>query len=307
LKGESEMKFQLFKGSTLIIALLILLSLHTFAGMAVFVNAAATKYPTVQVNGSGLVELTWKSGKSQVFSSDAYANLGGLYAVTVLPAHGWHIDAVFIDGKPQNILDDHEFSLVNVQAKNMIFTTFLENNGTDDVGTGSNVEAYPYPNVGLIFDNVLVNGFADAYTIWLQPPEAKGESWDIQTNAVFDQNVTVILVLNLTDLSGFNATALRLLRTEVGLARADVNSDGKVDGTDVSIVANANPSSLGDPKYNAALDMDNNGVINDEDVNIVNNYIGESVWQDITLQVVVDNGLVYVYGLTDHFSIFGIH
>lgn len=301
------MKFQLFKESIVAIALVILLSLHAFADTTVLVSAAAIKYPTVCVNGSGSVELTWKSGKSQTYSSDAYPNLGGLDTVIIVPDHGWHIDAIVIDGKPQNILDDDEFSLVSVQARNMISATFLENDGIDDVETGPNVEAYPYPNVGLIFDNVLVNGFAHAYTIGLQPPDAKGEFWDIQTNAVFDQSVIVILALSLTDLGGFDPTALKLLRTDVELARADVNSDGKVNGTDVSIVANANPSKPGDPKYNARLDLDGNGVIDDEDVNIVNNYIGESVWEDITLRVVVENRLVYVYGLTDHFSIFGVH
>jgi len=300
------MKIQPFKQSIVAIALLILLSLHAFAGLTVLVNAAATKSPTVCVNGTGSVELTWKSGKSQTYSSDAYPNLGGLDTVTIVPAHGWHIGAIFIDEKPQNILNDDEFSLTNVLAKNTISAIFLENDGVDNVETGSNVEAYPYPNVGLIFGNVLVNGFATAYTIGLQPPDAKGESWDIQTDAIFDQSVTVILVINLTGLEGFDPTTLRLLRTEVQLARADVNSDGKVDGTDVSIVANANPSRLGDPKYNARLDLDDNGLIDNEDVNIVNNYIGESVWKDITLRVVVDNGLVFVYGLTDHFSIFGV-
>ena len=306
LKGESEMRIQLFKESIVAIALVILLSLHAFAGMSVLVNAAAIKNPTVDINGSGSVELTWKSGKSQTYSSDAYPSLGGLDTVTITPDHGWYIDAVSIDGEPQNVLDDDGFSLVNVQAKNTISAIFLENDGIDDVETGSNVEAYPYPNVGLIFGNVLVNGFATAYTIGLQPPDAKGESWDIQTDAIFDQSVTVILVLSLTGLEGFDPTTLRLLRTEVQLARADVNLDGKVDGTDVSIVANANPSKSGDPKYNVRLDQEPNGVIDDRDVNIVNNYIGESVWEDITLRVVVDNGLVYVYGLTDHFSIFGV-
>lgn len=82
-----------------------------------------------------------------------------------------------------------------------------------------------------------------------------------------------------------------------------------MDGTDVSIVANANPSQNGSLGYDSRLDMNSDGVIDDLDVNIVNNYIGESVWEDITLQVVVDYdlGYVYVYGVTDHFTIFGVH
>jgi hypothetical protein len=311
LKGENEMKILPSRKSAVTTAFLMLLLLQTFASLTILVNAATvTKDPTVYINGSGSVEITWKSGKSQTFSSNTYANLGGLDAVSFIPNHGWHIDAIFIDGNPQVISDEDGFSFTNVRAKNMISVTFLENGGVDDVDLGANVGAYPDPSVGLIFDNVLAEGYVYAYTIgfaYAQPPNAKGESWDIQTDAIFNQNVIVVLVLNLSDLGGSDPQALRLWRTEDELARCDVNLDGKVDGTDVSIVANANPSKLGDPNYDPKLDLNFDGVINDLDVNIVNNYIGELVWKDITLQVVVDNGLVYVYGITDHFSIFGVH
>ncbi len=302
------MKILLPKGSIAKIALLMLLSLSAVASMTLLVNAVAIKDPTVYVTGSGSVELTWKSGKSQTYSSDAYANLGGLDTVAIIPNHGWHIDVVLIDGNSQGILDEDGFSLINVQAKCTVSVTFLENGGEDDVEIGSNVEAYPDPAVGLIFANVEGEGWAYAYTIGLQPPDAKGESWDIQTTATFDGDVTVILVCNRADLpDGFDPYNLRLLRTEVELARADINLDGKVDGTDVSIVANANPSEPDSPHWDPKLDLNNDGLINDEDVNIVNNYICESVWEDITLRVIVDDDLVYVYGLTDHLSLFTIH
>jgi len=302
------MKILLSKESIPTIALLILLSLHAFTSMTIFVNATIIKNPTVYIDGSGSLELTWKSGKSQTYSSDAYANLGGLDSVNIIPNHGWHIDALLIDGNLQAILDEDGFSIINVQAKSMVSVTFVENGGVDDVETGSNVEAYPDPYVGLIFTYVNVEGWAYAIPTVLQPPDAKGGSWDIQTTADFVGDVTVILVLNLADLpDGFDPYSLTLLRTEVELARADVNSDGVVEGTDVSIVANANPSELGEPKYDPKLDLNDNGVIDNEDVNIVNNYIGESVWEDITLQVIVADGIVYVYGSTDHFSIFGVH
>ncbi len=291
------------------IVLLTVLSFGAFAGIAINVNATSVKVPTVYVDGDGLIGLHWKSGKSETYSSDGYASLGGLDSISVMANHGWHIEAFSIDGNPQAILDDHAFTVIGVQAKSNVSATFLENNGVDSVTTGSNVEAYPYPDVGLIFDSVLTSGSAYAYTSELQPPSAKGKSWDISTTVTFNQSVTVILVLDLGTLNGSDPTSLRLLRTEVELARADVNSDGVVTGTDVSIVAYANPSVQGvDPRYDPKLDMNNDGVINDLDVNIVNNHIGETVWQDITLQVVVDAnaGLVYIYGLTDHFSVFGV-
>jgi len=301
------MKILLSKESITTIVLLMLLSLQAFASMTIFVNATIIKNPTVYIDGSGFLELTWKSGKSQIYGFDAYANLGGLDTVNIIPSHGWHIDAVLIDENPQTILDEDGFSLINVQARNMVSVTFLENGGVDDVETGSNVEAYPDPYVGLIFTNVDGEGWVYAIPTVLLPPDAMGGCWDIQTTADFVGDVTVILVLNLADLpDGFDPYSLTLVRTEVELARADINSDGVISGTDVSIVANANPSELGDPKYDPRLDMNNDGVIHDEDVNIVNNYIGESVWEDITLQVIVADGIVYVYGSTDHFTIFGV-
>ena len=307
------MDILLSKKSIVTISVLALLLLHVFSSMTSLVNAtAAAKEPNIYISGSGSVKLTWKSGKSQTYSSNSYANLGGLYSVTFIPSHGWHIATVLIDGKPQAVLDEDGFGIANVYVKNMISVTFMENGGVDDVDLGSNVEAYPDPRVGLVFDNVLTEGFVYAYTIdfaYARPPGAKGESWDIQTDAIFSQNVVVILVLNLADLGGSDPTALRLVKTEDELARSDVNMDGWVDGTDVSIVANANPSKIGDPKYDPKLDLNFDGVIDDLDVNIVNNYNNSPVWEDITLQVIVDNGLgyVYIYGVTDHFSIFGAH
>ncbi len=303
------MKRLLSKKSSVAIAILVPLWLYALVNTVAVVNATTLKEPNIFISGGGSVGLTWKSGKSQIYASDAYASLSGLYGITFIPNHGWHIDAVLIDGNLQGILDEDGFTLVNVRAKATISVTFLENNGVDDVESGLNVKAYPDPLVSLIFDNVLTQGFVYAHVIsyaYAQPPNATAESWDIQTDASFDQNVTVVLVLSLVDLQGLDPPSLRLLRTEQQLAQADVNSDGKIDGTDVSIVAYANPSMVGDPRYDPSLDMNNDGAINDLDVNIVNNYIGQSVWQDITLQIVVSNGFVYVYGVTDHFSIFGV-
>jgi len=307
-RGEDNMKSLQSKESITAIALLALLSLYAFTDMTFFVHGTATKPPNIFIVGSGSLELTWKSGKSQTFYSDAYASFGGLASVRIIPSHGWHIDAVLVNGNPQAILDEDGFSLTNVCDKNIVSVTFIQNGGVDDVDVGTNVEAYPTPYVGIIFADVSVEGWAYADPTQMRPPNAKGETWDIRTTASFVGNAMVILVLNLTDLpAGFDPYSLRLVRTEVELWRADVNSDGVVNGTDVSTVAYANPSTIHDTRYDPRLDMNNDGVINNVDVNIVNNYNGQSVWTDITLQVIVADGFIYVYGSTDHFSIFGNH
>jgi hypothetical protein len=305
MKGEIVVKSLASKETARAIVLLIVLSV-TFIGSVIFRASAApvAKNPTVYISGSGSVQITWKSGKTQTYSSNAYANLGGIYTVTIIPSHGWHIEALLIDGSPQIILDEDGFTLASVEAKNTLSVTFLENGGVDDVQTGLNVESYPDPQVGLVFDYVLVGGYVYAYPIGLQHPDQQGEPWDIQTNAAFNLDVTVYLVCSVTDLpAGCDPYRLTLWRTQVVLG--DVNLDGKVDGTDVSIVANANPSN---PASDPRLDLNGDGRIDDLDVTIVSHNVGEeSVWEQLPSWVLVDNGLVYVYGVTSHFSVIGIH
>jgi hypothetical protein len=301
------MKILLSKGSIAKIALLILLSLNALAGMTILVDAAtAIKDPTVFVDGSGSVELTWKSGKSENYSSNAYANLGGLDTVAIIPTHGWHIDSVLFDGNPEDIIDEDGFILIDVKVKREVSVTFQENGGVDDVDTGSNMPAYPDPGVALIFVNVTAEGYAYAYTIELQHRDQILESWDIQTNATFQDGVNVSLVFNLDDLLdlGIDPHNLALWKTEVVLG--DVNLDGIVDGTDVSIIANVNPDDPADP----TLDLNHDGIIDNEDVNIASHNVGEeSVWEQLQSEVFVDldKRLVYVSGVTDDLSIFGVH
>lgn len=284
------------------ITLLVLLSLNIAMAMTPIAKAApAPKDPTVYINGDGSVEFTWKSGKSETFRNNTYTKLGGLETITITPDHGWHIDAVLIDGNPQGILDEDGYSLIEVQAKRVISITFVENGGIDDVDTGSNIATYPDPDVGLVFNNVFANGFAYAYIIGLQQYDQIGESWDIDTNASFDQNVIVYLVFQANDLpDGIDPLDLALWRTEVVLG--DVNFDGVVDGTDQSIVANANPDD-----YDPNLDLNNDGRVDDLDVTIVSHNHGlESVWEQLESWVLLEDNLVYVYGVTDHFSVFGV-
>ena len=307
------MKILLSKESATIIALLMLLSLNAVAGITILVNAAAIKELTLFVSDGGSVDVTWKSKKSQSYSSTtAYVKKSGLDNVAIIPDHGYHIENVSINGIALECFDEDGFSLVNVKDINMISVDFLENGGVDDVDGGENVEAYPDPDVGLIFDYVGTEGDAYAYPFeHAQYPGQIGEIWDIWTTAEGYEYVTVYLVFNLTKLedAGIDPYDLKLWVTEVDILRSDLNLDGMIDGTDVSIVANANPSKPDDPNWNETLDLYPDGVIDDKDVNIVNDYNGESVWEQLESDVWVDeaNKLVYVSGVTDHFSIFGVH
>ena len=296
------METLLSKKSTVTLALLMLLLLNAATWMTISSCAAVpVKDPTVYLTGSGSIELTWKSGKSEIYSSDAYAGLGGLYSIAITPSRGWHIDAVLLDGNPESIVDEDGFSLTAIEVKRAISVAFLENGGVDDVDVGSGMGAYPDPDVGLLFDSVLAEGYAYAYIIGLRQPDQIGDSWDIQTTAAFDQEITIYLVCNLADLpSGTDPYDLALWRTEVVLG--DVNLDGKVDATDVSIIANANPN---DPNPN--LDLNGDGVVNSTDVTIASHNIGEvSVWEPLDSWIMLEGNRIYVYGVTEHLSIYGV-
>lgn len=302
IEGRKLIKSLLSQKSIVTVTLLTLLLLNVFAWITHLVNATVVKDPTILINGSGSIEITWKSGKSQTYSSNAYTKLGGLELVTITPSPGWHIDTLLIDGNPQGIIDEDGFNLIDIQAKSMVSVAFLENCGVDDVDTGTGVVAYPDPNVGLFFDDVLADGYVYAFVSGLELFNQIGESWDIWTNATFDPDITVYLVCTLDDLpEGLDPYDLALWRTVVHLG--DVNLDGKVDGTDESIVANANPSEPAD----SALDLNDDGRIDNDDVTIVAHNIGlESVWEQLESWVILDGNLVYVYGITEHLSIYGV-
>ncbi|UCG36948.1 MAG: hypothetical protein JSV64_01340 [Candidatus Bathyarchaeota archaeon] len=284
-------------------ALLMLLSSGIIAGIGIHGCAGApVKNPTVYVNGSGSVELVWKSGTSEVYSADVFVNLGGLDTATFTPSRGWHIETVLFDGNSQVILDEDGFSLINIAVKRMITVTFVENGGVDDVDTGSNTAANPDPDVGLIFDSVLIDGYAYAFLFGLEQDDQISESWDIQTTATFEDNITIFLVCNLADLpSGMDPNDLALWKTEWILG--DVNLDGIVDGEDQSIIANVNPDEPIDP----IMDLNYDGVVNNEDVTICSHNHGlESIWVQLESWIVIEGDFVYVYGATSSLSIFGV-
>jgi hypothetical protein len=55
---------------------------------------------------------------------------------------------------------------------------------------------------------------------------------------------------------------------------ADVNGDGVVDSKDVVVVAHANPSAVGSPKYNPAADINHDGKVDSFDVTFVSHSLG---------------------------------
>jgi glucose/arabinose dehydrogenase len=68
----------------------------------------------------------------------------------------------------------------------------------------------------------------------------------------------------------------RIYKLTVGPLSTDLNGDGKVDILDVTIVAKAFGSKLGDPKYDVQADLDQNGVVNIIDISKVAKDFGKT-------------------------------
>jgi hypothetical protein len=68
-----------------------------------------------------------------------------------------------------------------------------------------------------------------------------------------------------------------LLRLDVFLPDPDVDDSGLVDSDDVDLVESRRNEHLGDPLYDARLDLSGDGRIRDEDVALVEEQLGESI------------------------------
>lgn len=79
----------------------------------------------------------------------------------------------------------------------------------------------------------------------------------------------------------------------------DVNGDGKVDMMDITKVAWAYGSSAGDNRYNARLDFNQDGVIDDYDLNAIKVYYGEglSLVGLVGFRLTGERGPILLFGL----------
>lgn len=186
------------------------------------------------------------------------------------------------------------------------------------VPPGENVEVFPNPMVGLVFDEVTVEGWATATETTRYPPppppsppdeESMAATnalpppifvavWDIKVTATFSGNVVVSI-----DYGASETSPTQLLQTDI--IPGDVNADGKVNFLDLCIIVRALGSCPNSRRWNPYCDLNGDGKINLKDLCIALQHLGQkSVWTEITWYIDTDNHIAY--GITDHFSIFGI-
>ena len=191
----------------------------------------------------------------------------------------------------------------------------------ENIPTGSNVAVFPDPNVGLTFDQVTQAGIGTATktTIYPPPPPPPAEGsatvitatrsvpppafigpvWDIKVTAKFTGNVIVGI-----DYAGSGSVPTHMYQTD--FIRGDVNFDGKVNLADLCIITRALNSNPGSPRWNPNCDLNGDHKINLVDLcAAIKNFGKTSAWIDITITNYVDSQHI-IYGITDHFSIFGV-
>jgi hypothetical protein len=253
--------------------------------MAVFVRrtytitASATGNGTIEPEGEVLVE----HGADQTFN--------------FAPDPGNHVSRIFtdVDGYLRSFALNYTF--YNVTADHIISVSFSAD-GTAIVDAGYDVYAFLAAGATLGFDET-EGGVATGESVDY-PVGTYAVIWDVNVSFAFVGEGLVCLEYDDTGLSEAEESNLRLIHAESKWAfLSDVNQDLRVDGTDVSIIANAVKQGQW---YDPWLDINNDGFVNEEDVHIVNDNKGAYL-EDITLEVNTDLNLIC--GRTDSFSIFG--
>ncbi|NIQ07561.1 MAG: hypothetical protein GWO20_18135, partial [Candidatus Korarchaeota archaeon] len=219
-----------------------------------------------------------------------------------IPDEGNHISAIVVDGFYLSSFAQN-YTFYNVTADHTIVAYFSAD-GTATVPNGTDVTVFLASGAGLTFDDTdggTATGDRAHPGVGLDYPNGTlAVAWDINVTFTFAGEVLVALQYDDTNLTDAEESNLTLIRAEsIEALRSDVNQDLVVNGTDVSIVANAVKQSYW---YDPLLDINNDGFVNEDDVHIVNENKGTTL-VDITLEVSTD--LNIIYGTTDRFSIFG--
>jgi hypothetical protein len=216
------------------------------------------------------------------------------------PSSGYHISSIVVDGVYESGYAE-SYTFDSIKGEYHTITVYFSANKEAAVPEGTGVTVFINSEVILTLD---VTASGDA-TLDKSFPDGIPvvNVWEINTDAVFDGKVLVALHYDPLNLTPEEQSNLRLIRGDsLDAVCSDVNNDLVVDGTDVSIVANAVKQPYW---YKAVLDVNNDGFVNEDDVHMVNENRGATL-TDITYgDVDIVNHIIY--GITDHFCLFRAH
>jgi len=77
----------------------------------------------------------------------------------------------------------------------------------------------------------------------------------------------------------------------------DVNNDGHVDMRDIVLVAKAYGSKIGDAAYNPRVDFNQDGIINDDDYNLIKPYFGYPLSLIDLFNLSLPTSQMFIFGL----------
>jgi hypothetical protein len=215
-------------------------------------------------------------------------------------ANNFHVSSIVVDGVYESGYAE-SYTFANIKGgEHHTITVYFSANTETEVPEGNGVTVFINSEVILTLD-ATKSGVAMG-TKQIFRGGTSVAVWEITNTAIFDGEVLVGLQYDDSKLTLDQEKSLRLIRGDSLYAvYSDVNNDLVVDGTDVSIVANAVKQH---DWYNPFLDVNNDDVVDENDVHIVNGNIGTTL-VDITDHVNPD--LNIIYGITDHFSLFRAH
>jgi len=195
----------------------------------------------------------------------------------------YHISAIVVDGNTTGVYAE-SYTFTAVTKDHTIHVAFSEE-GTIDVPAGPGGNYFADSLLVIKIEEVHTGGVIIGYSILesVQPETAIGfyvVDWETTGAPTFEGGV--VLALLIPEGSDIDPYAVRII---VGDSResilSDVNDDLQVDGTDVSIVANAIKYKIYDPR----LDINNDLELTEADILIINQNKG-AMLKDVTGPVV---------------------
>ncbi len=176
------------------------------------------------------------------------------------------------------------------------------------VVVGVNVTVDPTSDLELTFSNVIAAGSATTYkTSTVEAPlsaDFVGQYYDVRVTASYSGNVAVSLAYDDTNMALGRESILQMMQYTPILG--DMVNYGQVNILDIGFVAKCFGTKLGDPRWNATADINDDGNINILDISTCAKNFGKTAeWTNITTNV--DTELNIIHGETTHFSFIGIH
>jgi hypothetical protein len=260
---------------------------------AVFVKKTFTITAIVAPEApNGYIETSVDGNPTQIWDQlDVTVEYGDSQTFSFYPDSGNHVSAIKIDS--DFIISALSYTFSDVQ-KDWTIVVFFSADGEAYVPAGTNVPVDLGDSVSLHFESTEGGGIATQASIDL-PPLLVGTSlilWDVSVGVSFEGIVEIALPYLGTQ------TIQHVFRSDsLDALYSDVNGDGVVNADDVSDVANAIKSLTPNGLYDANFDVNRDGVLDENDIHLVNEYKGTTL-QSLTFWVEGNTLYIATYQLS---------